>query len=214
MEAKVDIRRLQYLNDRIAQVTDALNQVRLSVHGLSPALGFAGPQYGFQPQPGFQQFPGFPQLPYGMGPIGLQHAPFPGLQSQGQFGPFGWQTGFQSPMLGGLGAQGFHPQMLGGLGLQQGFQPQTLGGLGLQHAPYGGYPPYPMPGIQGIAGIQGQAQQGGGWGSQAWSPFAGGGLYHSPIELMEQRLSEQRAADPNRILQTFPLALVPLTFGG
>ena len=40
--AKVDIRKLQMLNDRINQAIDALNQVRLSVHGLShtsPALG-------------------------------------------------------------------------------------------------------------------------------------------------------------------------------
>jgi hypothetical protein len=33
--AKVDIRRLQLLNDRINQCIEALNQVRLSVHGLS-----------------------------------------------------------------------------------------------------------------------------------------------------------------------------------
>ncbi len=35
--AKVDIRKLQLLNDRINQCIDALNQVRLSVHGLSGA---------------------------------------------------------------------------------------------------------------------------------------------------------------------------------
>src|SRR5690242_14280750 len=34
MEAKVDVRKLQILNDRINQTIDALNQVRLSVHGL------------------------------------------------------------------------------------------------------------------------------------------------------------------------------------
>lgn len=33
--AKIDIRKLQLLNDRINQTIDALNQVRLSVHGLS-----------------------------------------------------------------------------------------------------------------------------------------------------------------------------------
>ena len=33
--ARVDIRRLQLLNDRVNQCIDALNQVRLSVHGLS-----------------------------------------------------------------------------------------------------------------------------------------------------------------------------------
>lgn len=35
MEAKVDVRKLQVLNDRINQTIDALNQVRLSVHGLA-----------------------------------------------------------------------------------------------------------------------------------------------------------------------------------
>jgi hypothetical protein len=33
--AKVDVRKLQMLNDRINQTIDALNQVRLSVHGMS-----------------------------------------------------------------------------------------------------------------------------------------------------------------------------------
>jgi hypothetical protein len=33
--AKVDIRKLQLLNDRINQTIEALNQVRLSVHGIS-----------------------------------------------------------------------------------------------------------------------------------------------------------------------------------
>jgi hypothetical protein len=32
--ARVDIRKLQLLNDRIAQTIDALNQVRFSVHGV------------------------------------------------------------------------------------------------------------------------------------------------------------------------------------
>ncbi len=39
--AKVDIRKLQLLNDRINQCIDALNQVRLSVHGLSQTSGAA-----------------------------------------------------------------------------------------------------------------------------------------------------------------------------
>src|SRR4051812_32755548 len=38
--AKVDLRKLQLLNDRIAQVIDALNQVRFSVHGLQHTAGF------------------------------------------------------------------------------------------------------------------------------------------------------------------------------
>src|SRR4051812_30434380 len=37
--AKVDLRKLQLLNDRIAQVIDALNQVRFSVHGLQHTSG-------------------------------------------------------------------------------------------------------------------------------------------------------------------------------
>ncbi len=46
---KVDIRKLQTLNDRINQCIDALGQVRLSVHGLShcagaPRRGLEGPE--------------------------------------------------------------------------------------------------------------------------------------------------------------------------
>src|SRR5262245_54785293 len=80
VEAKVDIRKLQLLNDRIAQVTDALNQVRLSVHGLAHTgvIGqqFAGVPFGM-PQ---QQF-GFPQqVPYPWGqPIGQVTAGYPGV---------------------------------------------------------------------------------------------------------------------------------------
>ena len=83
-------------------------------------------------------------------------------------------------------------------------QSPMFGGFGLQHAtysPYAQYQPQPIQGIQGI----GQA----GWGSgfPSWPSSSGGGLYHSPTELMELRLGEQRATDPNRILQTFPLCL-------
>ncbi|HKC23545.1 MAG TPA: hypothetical protein VKF32_02330, partial [Thermoanaerobaculia bacterium] len=52
--AKVDIQKLQLLNDRIAQCFDALNQVRLSVHGLSHTAAQAGIGQGFGPQ-AFQQ---------------------------------------------------------------------------------------------------------------------------------------------------------------
>jgi len=159
VEAKVDIRKLQFLNDRIAQVTDALNQVRLSVHGLQQ-----GP-FGQQPQLGVQQ-----QGPYGPGPFGFQPSPYYGGVP---FGPQAWQPGLQSPMIGG--------------------------GLGLQHASYGPYAQYPPQPIQSIQGL----------GQMGWPSYFGGGLYHSPAELVELRLGEQRAIDPNRILQTFPLCLVP-----
>jgi hypothetical protein len=41
--AKIDIRKLQLLNDRINQTIDALNQVRLSVHGLSHSNATTNP---------------------------------------------------------------------------------------------------------------------------------------------------------------------------
>lgn len=52
MEARVDIKKLQLLNDRIVQTIEALNQVRLSVHGLQQtgaplgALNFGQPFVG------------------------------------------------------------------------------------------------------------------------------------------------------------------------
>jgi len=64
--AKVDIRKLQLLNDRISQCIDALNQVRLSVHGLtvSPA-GTASPAFGYG---------GYGQSPFGVPGFGLSHS--------------------------------------------------------------------------------------------------------------------------------------------
>jgi hypothetical protein len=46
--ARVDIRKLQLLNDRINQCLDALNQVRLTVHGLSHTGLQSGLQSGAQ----------------------------------------------------------------------------------------------------------------------------------------------------------------------
>lgn len=89
MEAHIDIRKLQLLNDRINQVSEALNQVRGSVRGLShtapmtPFYGSQGLPYG-QPVQAMQQ----PMQPLAYGqqgyaqqlPItGLQHTAFPGL---------------------------------------------------------------------------------------------------------------------------------------
>jgi len=76
--AKVDVRKLQLLNDRINQCLDALSQVRLSVHGLShtqanPTLGGAVPGAGYF---------GYGMTPIGQTPIGqgygggLSHSPF------------------------------------------------------------------------------------------------------------------------------------------
>jgi hypothetical protein len=60
--AKVDIRKLQLLNDRIAQTIDALQQVRLSVHGLGLAhTNAAVPGVGFGAVP-FGQYPSIPSV--------------------------------------------------------------------------------------------------------------------------------------------------------
>jgi hypothetical protein len=98
---KVDIQKLQLLNDRINQAIDALTQVRQSVHGYQPTMGLQHSMGGFVPQQtlGFgygmpmQQSQQFGQLygqqfgqPYGLQfgqPYGLQHtaAPFIGQQT-------------------------------------------------------------------------------------------------------------------------------------
>ena len=78
--AKVDIRKLQLLNDRINQCIDALNQVRLSVHGLS----HTSPQTAGLPYAGMTGIPGIsPVSPFSAG----AGAGFPG--TFGQFGAFG-----------------------------------------------------------------------------------------------------------------------------
>jgi hypothetical protein len=107
MEAKVDVRKLQLLNDRIAQTIEALNQVRLSVHGLShtpgmpPTIPFTPPTLPFQ---GFG--PAMPSIPPYQGIFqGLQHTPFtpfsqftpPFSQFPPQFPPFTPFTPFSLP---------------------------------------------------------------------------------------------------------------------
>jgi len=112
MEAKVDIRKLQVLNDRINQTLDALNQVRLTVHGLAHSSPY-GQGFGSFGQPGFgSQGFGSPMTggsfgqPFGygnpfqaMGGIGLQHTT--------PFGPYG--NPFVNPMTQGYGMGGINP---------------------------------------------------------------------------------------------------------
>lgn len=114
--AKVDIRKLQLLNDRINQCIDALNQVRLSVHGLSQGLSHTTGQTGIGPgsQYGFGQA-GFGASPFNQ--VGVN--PF-GLGSQG----FG-QMPVQNPL-----AQGFAPGLSHSTGLSpfaQGVNPYLSG---------------------------------------------------------------------------------------
>ena len=99
--AKVDIKKLQVLSDRINQCIDALNQVRLSVHGLAQSNPFTSGQ-GFGSPAGLGS-PGIGGLSHtnapfsAMGGINPFASPYgnPGIglgygTVQGQFG----QTGF------------------------------------------------------------------------------------------------------------------------
>jgi hypothetical protein len=80
---------------------------------------------------------------------------------------------------------------------QTGAPSPVPGSFGLQHtAAYG-------PSAYGIPPVGLQAMGGGLPGGSPSFGAGGAGLYQRP-ELIEQRLMEQRANDPNSILQTFP----------
>jgi hypothetical protein len=91
--AKVDIRKLQLLNDRINQCIDALNQVRLSVHGLSHTSGNI-PGAGVAQSVGYGLGNPYGQIgqapPY---PAGLSHTG----AGQAVFSPFGSPFGSGFP---------------------------------------------------------------------------------------------------------------------
>ena len=89
--AKVDIRKLQVLNDRINQCIDALNQVRLSVHGLSHSSQGPFGSQGLNP---------FAQGQFGQGQFGQ------GQFAQGPFAP--GQFGYP-----GAGPLGYSPYLQG-----------------------------------------------------------------------------------------------------
>lgn len=138
--AKVDIQKLQLLNDRINQTIDALNHVRASVHGLQSGPSFVPPMWQ-----GLSHSPVVGGVQGGIGMQGLmspwaqqsqytQQSPF-AQQAIGQQIPFGLQSlfGQQSPW-GPIGPQS-------PIGLQGPYGPQ-LGqqaygtGFGLGHTPY------------------------------------------------------------------------------
>jgi hypothetical protein len=154
--AKVDIRKLQFLNDRINQTIDALNQVRLSVHGLSHS-GVNPIQQGFPNQQSFQQ--GFgnqlgqapmasPQFGY---PQGLPQGFVPGLSHTGV--PFAGAPGLpyglgQTGAMGGAFAQPFQAPFQQGIGQYAGQSPAWGGGLvggGLSHTGGEGLESYNRP---------------------------------------------------------------------
>lgn len=104
---KVDLQKLQLLNDRISQLFEALNQVRLSAHGVQHTtatqfgqgmIGQQGP-WGQTPYaPGQQPYGQAGYAPFGMPQIlaqlaqGISHTTPWGVGTQGvvpQFTPFG-----------------------------------------------------------------------------------------------------------------------------
>lgn len=116
---KVDLQKLQLLNDRITQCIDALNQVRLSAHGLqhsSAQLGYAPtllPQPMFAPQAGLPaQMPGIAHTtafapsvgPWGAGAVFPQVLPqqispqlFPQAGVYGAYGGISHTSPFVDP---------------------------------------------------------------------------------------------------------------------
>jgi hypothetical protein len=125
--AKVDIRKLQLLNDRIAQTIDALNQVRLSVHGLGlshtggniPNVGLGA--FGVTPQAWGGQT-GWGQSAFGgWGGQGLGHTS-PYAYPQAGYAPF--LQNQVNPLLAHLYGQ----QVFGG-GLSH-TSPEQLGAIG------------------------------------------------------------------------------------
>jgi hypothetical protein len=120
--AKVDIRKLQLLNDRINQTIEALNQVRLSVHGLShttgnvPTMGYPnvfgygvqgfGPQ-GYGPQNYGQAYG------QGYGQTGWNQTGWPqGFTGQGYSHTTGWNPGTVGYLPGIVNQNPYFTQML------------------------------------------------------------------------------------------------------
>src|SRR5215470_15480187 len=182
--AKVDIQKLQLLNDRISQCFDALNQVRLSVHGLSHTTGQTG--IGAIGQQGFGAPMGF------MGVNPFQQTAF---QSPYQQNPylaqgFGQPTPWASP-IPGLSHTTFNPLATGQ------FNPlaQQINPLAQQ---IGGVSPFVNPYVNPYIG-------------QIPSPY--GGLSHtSPVDLESYR--RPLWADPYlavKVAQTFPFVQLPIS---
>ncbi len=188
-----DIRKLQILNDLIAQTLDVINQ-RSFAGGLSHSPYV--PEFGISPiNPALAQ--------YGVGSYGIPQAMVPFVQAQiGQGVPSGvpWNQGLTHTPFTPWGAQS--GQAFGGFGQgvsgqpygqgQSGFGQGALGqfGQGLTHTPFTAWGAQPGQG-QGQGGfgqgVFGQALGQGlsGFGQQPWplpygSPWSQG-LMHSPF---------------------------------
>ena len=117
---KIDIQKLQLLNDRIAQTIDALNQVRMSMHSIQHSSSF-----GYSPYGQFGQASPFGQ--WGS-PVGIGY----GVNPYGSFVPSGYGTPF-SPFSGLQHTTSQVPGSVWGSPFAGGFSPFG-GGV----SPYGG----------------------------------------------------------------------------
>lgn len=125
---KVDAQKLQILNERLAQTIEALNQVRLSMHGLGGQPTTTGP-VPFTPPFGYAYpyaAPFVPSYGYGYG------TPYAGISHTPQTAP--WMT---TPSYGyGYGTPSF------GYGTPS-FGPGTQFGAGISHTPAQAWPTTP-----------------------------------------------------------------------
>ena len=91
--AKVDIRKLQLLNDRVNQCLDALNDVRFSVHGLSHS------SQALQGTAGINPLVQDPRLTLGWGAAASMGPSIPGIAHTSAIGPVPQST---APAIAGL----------------------------------------------------------------------------------------------------------------
>jgi hypothetical protein len=142
---KVDVQKLQLLNDRIAQTIDALNQLRMSMHGIQHSPVSPGYPYGAYASPygfGGQVQAGFGgQVPYGSPFLGSQvpgqspyGSPFQGIQHT-PYTPY--TTPFTTPFTGlPTGTPAGTPVPFVGAGISHTAWDPRLGQNGISHSPW------------------------------------------------------------------------------
>jgi len=232
MEAKVDIRKLQLLNDRVCQTIDALNQVRMSVHG----LGQTSQSYAAAPVqfvPGLGHTTGYNPAAIQGAAVWPQLAPSFGYAAQ-QFIPglgLGHTTGYAPAILPQFGSNAAYNPLLG-QAVQQPAWP--LVNQGYQNVA-GQF----IPGLSHTTGLNYNYNQSVPFNSnfaQSFNPNLGyqaatasmginnpwtgnTGLSHTTADMgdlsrlgLDSRFSYATAMDPygvTRLIQTFPFAQYP-----
>jgi hypothetical protein len=189
--AKVDVRKLQLLNDRVNQTIEALNHLRLSVHGLSHT--------GVSPYGQFGQFGQLPISQYTQqNPYGVLPGVVPGLSSLGGL-PGVTPQGIPSqiPML-------MHSPYVG----VGGVNPSFAGINSPLVNPLATQVPNLVSSVIGQPWVQGQ-QWNQGFGQGYGQTFGGygqgiGGLSHTSVDVHNDPFVTQRAA------VTFPYLFAPV----